>query len=127
MNIQDDLTNLNWVAGSPALLRSLSPPREGRGAGRSRQPSAFFGSPKRTVIATTPERTKKVASTSVTSISNQTPPNNITPRRIETPKSSNTSERRPKCSYTCLIGMAMKANPESNGCLPVHEIYRYIE
>ena len=31
---------------------------------------------------------------------------------------------KPNCSYTCLIGMALKA---SNGCLPVNAIYQYIE
>ena len=32
---------------------------------------------------------------------------------------------RPPCSYSCLIAMALKAC--STGCLPVHEIYRFIE
>jgi len=32
--------------------------------------------------------------------------------------------KKPICSYTCLIGMALKA---SNGCLPVNAIYQYIE
>lgn len=31
---------------------------------------------------------------------------------------------KPNCSYTCLIGMALKA---SSGCLPVNAIYQYIE
>lgn len=34
------------------------------------------------------------------------------------------SHIKPNCSYTCLIGMAMKA---STGCLPVNAIYQYIE
>lgn len=35
------------------------------------------------------------------------------------------SYTRPPCSYSCLIAMALKAC--STGCLPVHEIYRFIE
>ena len=31
---------------------------------------------------------------------------------------------KPNCSYTCLIGMALKA---STGCLPVNAIYQYVE
>ena len=34
------------------------------------------------------------------------------------------SSMKPNCSYTCLIGMALKA---STGCLPVNAIYQYIE
>lgn len=34
------------------------------------------------------------------------------------------SMNKPNCSYTCLIGMALKA---SSGCLPVNAIYQYIE
>lgn len=34
------------------------------------------------------------------------------------------SKNKPNCSYTCLIGMALKA---SSGCLPVNAIYQYIE
>ncbi len=34
------------------------------------------------------------------------------------------SFNKPNCSYTCLIGMALKA---STGCLPVNAIYQYIE
>lgn len=33
-------------------------------------------------------------------------------------------QHKPNCSYTCLIGMALKA---SNGSLPVNAIYQYIE
>lgn len=33
-------------------------------------------------------------------------------------------QEKPNCSYTCLIGMALKA---SNGCLPVNAIYQYVE
>lgn len=33
--------------------------------------------------------------------------------------------RRPSCSYASLIAMALKASPM--GCLPVNEIYRFIE
>lgn len=36
----------------------------------------------------------------------------------------NAHSGKPNCSYTCLIGMALKA---SNGCLPVNAIYQYIE
>lgn len=36
----------------------------------------------------------------------------------------NLHHKKPICSYTCLIGMALKA---SNGCLPVNAIYQYIE
>jgi forkhead box protein N len=32
---------------------------------------------------------------------------------------------RPPCSYSCLIAMSLKASP--TGCLPVHEIYRFVE
>ena len=35
-----------------------------------------------------------------------------------------TQNTKPNCSYTCLIGMALKA---SSGCLPVNAIYQYIE
>ena len=35
-----------------------------------------------------------------------------------------TQNDKPNCSYTCLIGMALKA---SSGCLPVNAIYQYIE
>ena len=33
--------------------------------------------------------------------------------------------KRPQCSYSCLITMALKAS--ETGCLPVHLIYKYIE
>ena len=37
---------------------------------------------------------------------------------------TSTEHDKPNCSYTCLIGMALKA---SSGCLPVNAIYQYIE
>ncbi len=43
---------------------------------------------------------------------------------IAAEEEENTQNDKPNCSYTCLIGMALKA---STGCLPVNAIYQYIE
>ena len=43
---------------------------------------------------------------------------------VSTEDMESSNHNKPHCSYTCLIGMAMKA---SNGCLPVNAIYQYIE
>ena len=48
---------------------------------------------------------------------------------VSFPNNESTEEKvksyiKPNCSYTCLIGMALKA---SRGCLPVNAIYQYIE
>ena len=127
MNLPDDLTNLNWVSGAPVPIPSVSPPGS-RGNGRSHKPFIGLGSAKKTisVIATTPKKNGICGSAS----SECKKTSKSTPRRVRRSISNSMSISggdRPRCSYTCLIGMAMQASPYADGCLPVQEIYKYIE
>ena len=46
-------------------------------------------------------------------------------KRMNGRKIHRSLHKRPQCSYSCLITMALKAS--DTGCLPVHLIYKYIE
>lgn len=180
---QDDLTNLNWVAGIPVPMNmSVSPPEGSKARKLNFGPS---GTRNTEVTAPIPVKTRplklplptykiivkdhqKTGSTNAFPLSDQSSPEkrdpfilaSILPSKTSrhnldslseklsddeeeddkesevsvkptvTPTSNNgtdedsTLHQKPNCSYTCLIGMALKA---SNGCLPVNAIYQYIE
>lgn len=142
-----DLTNLNWVPGAPAPLPasfSVSPPDQKSPSNRNRG-SPFSPFPGCTILSNTssPASQSRPVEIVVTNswrnenvFTPQSPPvlhncssHPSTPqRRRNTSLCNNNSEYpKPNCSYTCLIGMALKASPGTDGCLPVNEIYKYIE
>lgn len=104
-----DLTNLNWVAGTPVPINCSVSPKDtqtkaSRGTAVISQPMCASG-----VRATTSSRS-------------------IVPRPTHCQDNQSRSQpqhKRPSCSYTCLIAMALKTS--STRSLPVNEIYKYIE
>ena len=143
-----DLTNLNWVSGAPVPLPanfSVSPPDQKSPNTRNRGSpfSPFRGcttisnasspaSQSRPVeiVVTSPWRNESSVSTPQSS-SVLHSYNNYPATPLRRPNISihehDSGYQRPNCSYTCLIGMALKASPGTDGCLPVNEIYKYIE
>ena len=132
-----DLTNLNWVSGAPAPLPSsfsVSPPDHKQSPTirnrlspyspfRSCAPSSTASSPATPsgrpveIVVASPWRKENVSKTSLEA--------NL--HDDSTNKDRRNDRKKPTCSYTCLIGMALRASPGTDGCLPVHEIYKYIE
>lgn len=138
-----DLTNLNWVAGAPVPLPasfSVSPPDRKSPNIRNRGspftpfhgccPVSVTNSPTSQsrpveIVVTSPWR-KENLTHQTCSVSHNCSSNPTTPLRGS--NTGNESEyHKPNCSYTCLIGMALKASPATDGCLPVNEIYKYVE
>ena len=142
-----DLTNLNWVPGAPVPLPSnfsVSPPDQKSPINRNRGSpfSPFRGC---TTISNTSSSASQsrpveiVVTNSWRNDSASTPrspsvlhncsshPSMPVRRRNTSISASNSEYPKPNCSYTCLIGMALKASPGTDGCLPVNEIYKYIE
>lgn len=142
-----DLTNLNWVPGAPVPLPanfSVSPPDQKSPSARNRG-SPF--SPLRgcttisntsspasqsrpvEIVVTSPWRNENVSTPQSPSVLHDYSNHPATPlrRRNHSISDNNSEHKKPNCSYTCLIGMALKASPGTDGCLPVNEIYKYIE
>ena len=127
-----DLTNLNWVSGTPVPINCSVSPTEGNHRSRSNTGNIVLATPLRANASTSTSRSvgnnPSVKQTS-------TPKTPVTPPNVSRQSSSTESQSlahplqdaptKPKCSYTCLIGMALKASDK--GCLPVNEIYRYLE
>lgn len=127
--IQDDLTNLNWVAGTPVPINSsVSPPNQ------SSKPRPHT----RTLPTAAVDENAKTSTSSPSSRSTARKPagsTRSTPRcrsigrsrrgREDATAGTEGQHKKPNCSYTCLIVMALKAS--GNGCLPVNEIYKFIE
>ena len=150
-----ELTNLNWVAGAPVPMQNpVSPTRKGA-VFRNRHP--LKDELKTNCAGAAPStKTPKLSSacpqesdgtgycSSKATQSTATPPHQ--PKR-EALKKDRTKDdkvsskcckdrakdaaggeskaKKPNCSYTSLIGLALMASDE--GCLPVSEIYTYIE
>ena len=141
-----ELTNLNWVAGAPVPMQNpVSPKRKGasyRSKHAQREDAKIHGgssstsakqqtSADKTCISagsTDPityhssEKAMSVQSKSET-VSNKKE-NGKTINNNKT-KGEVPGEKKPNCSYTSLIGLALMAS--DGGCLPVCEIYTYIE
>ena len=138
-----DLTNLSWVAGAPVpIQRPVSPTRKGA-ASRSKPLTrdesriSLSGSGKSLKGGASPRPSQtweKKTCHSIPVHEKHTPYK----RKGETPKKEPKKEEReggggwgdrrrkkPNCSYTSLIGLALMASERS--CLPVSEIYTYIE
>lgn len=142
-----DLTNLNWVAGAPVPFPanfSMSPPKHKspsirnrtspyspfRGCGNLSTTSSPASQSRPVEIVVTSSCGKASATATPTSASDEINLSNYS--NPTTPVRGNRHERdseyqKPNCSYTCLIGMALKASPGTDGCLPVNEIYKYVE
>ena len=139
-----DLTNLNWVAGAPVPLPtnfSMSPPEyrsPTRAVRNCGSPFSEFGPTPTTsshasphsrpveIVVTSPWRKENVANSTsqVCSVSQSSTPTNA----LHCSYHDHEAEcRKPNCSYTCLIGMALRASSGTDGCLPVNEIYKYVE
>ncbi len=138
-----DLTNLNWVAGTPVPINlSVSPTKTHSkpGSGNISAPAPRFslplppsalvnaslGSPVANRVSQAASRGRmqplRPAVARVPVSSNSKPLASQSQRE----KATHTSTcRKPLCSYTCLIAMALKSS--ASGCLPVNEIYKYIE
>ncbi|XP_003386176.1 PREDICTED: forkhead box protein N2-like [Amphimedon queenslandica] len=112
----DELTNLNWLC-------SISTPKSCGGSVlspmRSRRPSED----------TTGEKRMKILMPSgplqIKSFPHRRPHLGCYAEEGKQLGNITSYFSRPPCSYSCLIAMALKAS--SSGCLPVHEIYRFVE
>ena len=105
-----DLTNLNWVAGTPVPINCSVSPKDTkatRGTAAISQPVCSSGV--RTMTSTASIRPIAPRSTLCQGHQSQ----------------SQLLYKKPSCSYTCLIAMALKTS--STRSLPVNEIYKYIE
>ena len=133
-----DLTNLNWVAGAPVPLPanfSMSPPEHKSPSIRNRaspysplrggatSSPASQSRPVEIVVTSSWEEAESVATTQDTSLLHSYPTTPIHGSHHE----RDSECQKPNCSYTCLIGMALRASPGTDGCLPVNEIYKYVE
>ena len=117
---QDDLTNLNWVAGiSVPITSSVSPPN-GRFP-HHRSSSKLSVSSQKDLIDSA-KKSKKDTKHSL-------PNTRLQNGRNVSMNVDEYGNKKPNCSYACLIAMALRAAANSNigGCLPVHEIYKCIE
>lgn len=141
-----ELTNLNWVSGAPVpMLHPVSPTRKGA-ASRSKhaqreeaRPNFVTKSVKQSCsqTSTISERQERSCSdANGCETPHAQPLKKETPRREKTKDSKickgkkdneeeETKDKKPNCSYTTLIGLALMASEA--GCLPVSEIYAYIE
>lgn len=112
INQDADLTNLNWVAGTPVPINcSVSPTKEH--TPRNRLPTAL---PPSLDSPNVPHAKEGM------SHGGRGRPLG---RGRGTKQLVQGQYKKPGCSYTCLIAMALKAS--ETGSLPVSEIYRYIE
>lgn len=131
-----DLTNLNWVSGAPVPLPanfSVSPPEHKSPTIRGR---ASPYSPFRNCVPSTTNSPATPSSRPVEIVvaspwrKKSTPTHSSSEVRLHnnsTDQGDGNDYKKPTCSYTCLIGMALRASPGTDGCLPVNEIYKYIE
>lgn len=143
-----ELTNLNWVAGAPVPMQNpVSPKRKGA-ASRNRHPLKDEGkaancgssasSTKIPKLSSAPQCLQesdatRICGSKAATQSTATPPRQSKRDRSKDDKGSckdrskdgARGEKKPNCSYTSLIGLALMASDE--GCLPVSEIYTYIE
>lgn len=113
----DELTNLNWLC-SITTAKSCSPLANGLNTTQTQQRDK----PRLKVLLpsgiTTPQATTSQRKSYHESTTNGS-------RQYPVVITSKGYYSRPSCSYSCLIAMALKAS--STGCLPVHEIYRFVE
>ena len=105
---------LNWVVGTPAPIHRPISPAQTSSHHRQRIP----------VFATPIQSTEQKSSPKRTGDTSNKPAGQVLLDHAEI-NSCCSSYRKPNCSYTCLIGMALQAS--KNGCLPVNEIYKFIE
>lgn len=142
--LQDlELTNLNWVSGAPVPIQHpVSPTRKGaalrnKGARKEEARPSLCGSAK-SVKRSASDSMESQGKSSYDSqhckgTALQYWPGEIIKDRAKDGKGSVSSEsssedirgKKPNCSYTSLIGLALMAS--EGGCLPVSEIYTYIE
>lgn len=102
---------LNWVVGTPAPIhRPISPAQT---SSHHRQRITVFATP----IQSSEQKSSPKCTGDASGRSFILDPAEIDP--------CCSTYRKPNCSYTCLIGMALQAS--KNGCLPVNEIYKFIE
>lgn len=146
-----ELTNLNWVAGAPVPIQHpVSPTRKGA-AFRSKHAQREEAKPtygaagtknlRETCSQTSIQREGSCSDTRCNG-TNTAPSHNLkkeTARKDRGKGSGGGSKskkerecdaeeamgKKPNCSYTSLIGLALMAS--EGGCLPVSEIYTYIE
>ena len=136
-----ELTNLNWVSGAPVpMLRPVSPKKK-ETASRSkharkeeaRTSSNVANSKSVSSLCDAQANHGEAASSSPSS-----PPQTETPDEEKTKEGKGAGHgdcnnsggdadgaKKPNCSYTSLIGLALMAS--EGGSLPVSEIYTYIE
>ena len=129
----DDLTNLNWVSGievplpanfSGSILDKKSPRNRNRG---SRSPFRELTASRSAKGVETVLTSPRINESASISRNHKNYPTTPLQRPTTIVDESNGRYKRPDCSYACLVGMALKASPGTGGCLPVHEIYQYIE
>lgn len=149
-----ELTNLNWVSGAPVPMQHPVSPTKKGAALRSRHTQredarTNYGSTdagaksvkqscSQTSIPAECQQDRSCGNTHCCQTASPQHSKRETPRREKSKgvggckskrdKESGTEEpkeKKPNCSYTSLIGLALMAS--EGGCLPVSEIYTYIE
>ena len=104
----DELTNLNWLCSITTADSEIF----------GKKLNKLLMPPSTTQIRSISH--KKSSSSSFRLVNGYCKSNNGTSKQNQPSFFS-----RPPCSYSCLIAMALKAS--TTGCLPVHEIYRFVE
>ena len=129
--VDTELTNLNWVAGTPVPINfSVSPteahskPQTGGSTAASSLPIPPTSFSSSSLVSPIASRLPPMAPT--LGVQRSRPATARAPQKKQPPRVPRSStSRKPPCSYTCLIAMALKSS--AAGCLPVNEIYKYIE
>ena len=133
-----ELTNLNWVAGAPVPMQNpVSPTRKG-GFARSKHFPQHREGPSAHHAAGVAESRAGSGFDGSFRGKDSSPFKREVGRKEKAKKSSSKRgdkggeveeeegrRKKPNCSYTSLIGLALMASED--GCLPVSEIYTYIE
>ena len=106
---------LNWVVGTPAPIHRPISPTQTSTPQRQRI----------TVVATPIQQAMRKSSSQECAGETSNRSFEVLLDPVPEINPCYSSYRKPNCSYTCLIGMALQAS--KNGCLPVNEIYKFIE
>ena len=116
--MSDDLTNLTWLTSINTNTSKVSSPSN------PIQEKVLVSTPQMQVKVVV--SASKDASNSLAAVSDSPciGKNSQKLKKVANYKSMK-NYRRPSCSYASLIAMALKASP--TGCLPVNEIYQFIE
>lgn len=115
--MSDDLTSLTWLSSiNTARCREIQTTRAARGK--------VFADEQIKTLSAGADGTSGRRNLSESLLVIDLECSNKPPPTFRSMKEHN-RRHRPPCSYSCLIAMALTAS--QTGCLPVHDIYRFIE